>query len=208
MAVPDYSDDAGEPVEKRGFVLYVGLSESKARESGVELGEIVDSLKRDLSLRVPIAESHALAVVGPVNGFPHDLDAVLYAMGETAPERVPEQPKRERNEDDIGVVVDLARHRVLVDDLDAHLTFKEFVILQLLVSNDGTTLSREQLREVIATNDEVDVHDRTIDVHIRRLRVKLGAYPDVIRTVHGHGYRFDHRRDVSVVRLQADRSLR
>lgn len=201
MAVPDLSDSAGSSVERRGFVLYVGLSESKARESGVELVELVDGLKRDLALRMPGAESHARAVLGPVDRFSHDLDAVLHAMGE----RAPEPSSSSVPEDEVGVVIDLARHRVIVDELDAHLTFKEFVILQLLVRNDGKTLSREQLRGVIATKEEMDVHDRTIDVHIRRLRVKLGAYPDVIRTVHGRGYRFDSRRDVAIVRLTGDR---
>ena len=184
--------------EQRGFALYVGLSETKARESGFELTDVVDALRRELIRLVPLAESRALAAIGPVDSSVRDLDIVLNATGERAAEqeelRRPAAPK-----DEAGVVIDLARHRVLVDDRDARLTFKEFALLQVLVRNDGKTLTREYLREMIATNEDSDVNDRTIDVHVRRLRVKFGAYPDLVRTVHGRGYRFDRRRDVAVL---------
>jgi DNA-binding winged helix-turn-helix (wHTH) protein len=187
--------------EQRGFALYVGLSESKARESGIELGEMVDALKRELLTRIPQAESHALAVVAPLGTTERDLDLVLRATIERPPaERaaLAAPPDRIRRP---GVVIDLARHRVLVDDRDVGLTFKEFALLQVLVRNDGRTLARDELRGAIALDDENEVHDRTIDVHIRRLRMKFGDYPDVIRTVHSKGYRFDPRSDVTVLRI-------
>jgi DNA-binding winged helix-turn-helix (wHTH) protein len=185
--------------EQRGFALYVGLSESGARESGVGLGELVDLLKRELSTRIPHAESHALAVVAPIGSTAGDLEIVMRATIEH-PASPPPALQQSLGGERLGVVVDLARHRVLVDGKDVGLTFKEFALLQILVRNDGKTMSREQLREAIVTGDDADVNARTIDVHVRRLRVKFGDYPDVIRTVHARGYRFDPRSDVTVLR--------
>jgi DNA-binding response OmpR family regulator len=48
--------------------------------------------------------------------------------------------------------------------------------------------------------DDVDIpNDRTIDVHVRRLRSKLGRFEDIVRTVRGEGYRFDAHPDVTVL---------
>ncbi|MCU1415121.1 MAG: winged helix family transcriptional regulator [Microbacteriaceae bacterium] len=182
--------------EQRGFALYVGLSESKARESGMELSDVVDALNRELLRLVPRAESHALAVIGPGGEATRDLDVVMHARG--LPEAPPFEPPA-----DSGVVIDMGRHRLLVDERDAHLTFKEFTLLQMLVRNDGRTLSRGELRRAIATEHDTEVNDRTIDVNVRRLRVKLEPYSELVRTVHGQGYRFDGRRDVTVVRGSA-----
>jgi DNA-binding winged helix-turn-helix (wHTH) protein len=186
--------------ERRGFALYVGLSESAAREYGVDLGELLEVLGQHLKAGIPSAETHALAVVAPVGTALSDLDVVLRATIERprdtgiAPSQSDDRPARK------GVVIDLARNRVLVDDREAGLTFKEFALLEVLVRNDGKTLSRQYLREAIATGDDTDINVRTIDVHIRRLRVRFGDFPDVIRTVQGKGYRFDARSDVSVLR--------
>jgi len=183
--------------EQRGFALYVGMSESAARERGLELIDVIDALRRELIARVPLAESHALAVIAPSGPSPHDLDVVLRAFGEGTSAAQPTAGPSDSS-GPVGVVIDLARHRVLVDGRDPHLTFKELALLQELVRREGGTRTREQLRGVIATSDVADVHDRTIDVHIRRLRMKFGAYPDLIQTVHGQGYRFDGRGDVTV----------
>jgi DNA-binding response OmpR family regulator len=161
---------------------------------------MVDALKRELSRRIPAAESHALAVVAPIGSGARDLEIVLRATIEHPPALDALATRPPLLHERLGVVVDLARHRVIVDGDDVGLTFKEFALLQVIVRNDGRTLSREHLREAISTGEEPDVNDRTIDVHIRRLRVKFGDYPDAIRTVHGRGYRFDPRSDVTVLR--------
>ncbi|MES2170896.1 MAG: winged helix-turn-helix domain-containing protein [Actinomycetota bacterium] len=180
--------------ERRGFALYVGVSDAKARENDVDLDQIVGALQLELSVRAPRAESHALTVIAPPDAGPRDLQVVMEALGGQAPEPPPRDPARE-----ICVQIDLARHRVLVDDEDAHLTFTEFGLLQVLVQNEGRTLTRNQLRHAV-TDDTAGAGDRAIDVHIRRMRIKFGAYPHLIRTVHGKGYRFDGRHDVSVLR--------
>jgi DNA-binding response OmpR family regulator len=72
------------------------------------------------------------------------------------------------------------------------LTVAEFRLLTALVQADGRVLSRDQLLDAIYGQDEADVLDRTIDVHIGRLRDKLGddaERPRYIATVRGIGYR-------------------
>ncbi len=198
MARRDYRS---ETHELRGFALYVGLNASDADASGVGLGEIVDLLKRELHSLVPLAESHALAVVAPVGTTATDLDVVLQGAIERSPEQDDTTPDAAAASNS-GVVIDLARHRILVDGSDAAPTLKEFDLLETLVRNQGKTLSRAQLRVAIA-GDDVDTNDRSIDVHVRRLRIKFGEYPDVIRTIYRKGYRFEPRSDVTVVRDRA-----
>ncbi len=66
---------------------------------------------------------------------------------------------------------------------------KEFDILALLAENPGKVFSREMLLDQIWGNDVVVV-DRTVDVHIRKIREKLGDHADLIETLKGSGYRF------------------
>jgi DNA-binding response OmpR family regulator len=68
-----------------------------------------------------------------------------------------------------------------------------------LINHEGQTVSREELIELVWSGDEANApSDRTIDVHIRRLRAKITGYEDIIRTVRGGGYRFDKHPDVHV----------
>jgi DNA-binding response OmpR family regulator len=90
------------------------------------------------------------------------------------------------------LVLDPARHEVTVGDSTVQLTHVEFRLLQTLLEADGRVLSRDQLLDAIYGADQTEVLDRTIDVHIRRLRDKLGDDPDAPRyvaTVRGAGYR-------------------
>ena len=81
----------------------------------------------------------------------------------------------------------------------APLTYKEFALLQFLVLREGQTVKRETIIEALWAADDEDIpNSRTIDVHIRRLRSKLGAYEDIVRTVRGVGYRFDRHADVTI----------
>ena len=80
------------------------------------------------------------------------------------------------------------RHEVRVDGDIVHLTYKEFMLLQLLFENRDRVLTREVLLDRIwglGTERE----NRTLDVHIRTLRAKLGPAGSCIQTVRGVGYR-------------------
>ena len=91
-----------------------------------------------------------------------------------------------------GVVVDPVRHEVLVDSNEVGFTATEFRLLHLLASHPGRVFSRDQLVSRVI-GEGAAVIDRNIDVHVRAIRKKLGAYRDVIDTVRGVGYRFRDR---------------
>ena len=91
-----------------------------------------------------------------------------------------------------GLVLDPDRHEVTIDGAMVQLTHVEFRLLQVLLEADGRVLSRDQLLDAVWGADQAEVLDRTVDVHIRRLRDKLGDDPDAPRwvaTVRGTGYR-------------------
>jgi two-component system phosphate regulon response regulator PhoB len=88
--------------------------------------------------------------------------------------------------------VDEARHSVTVEGAAVELTAKEFGLLCALIRANGRVLNREQLLEgVWGYADAAEIESRTVDVHIRRLREKLGPEAKRIVTVKGVGYRFD-----------------
>ncbi len=86
------------------------------------------------------------------------------------------------------VKVDLVRHRAFVNDEELDLTPTEFRLLECLLRNPGRAFSRQHLMDS-AIGDGALVLERTIDVHIKTLRKKLGSM-DMIETVRGLGYRF------------------
>ncbi len=81
------------------------------------------------------------------------------------------------------------RHEVQVDGQPVSLTVKEFQLLQLLLENRGRVLTREILMDRVWGLGS-DRENRTLDVHIRTLRAKLGPAAPAIETVRGVGYRF------------------
>jgi DNA-binding response OmpR family regulator len=90
------------------------------------------------------------------------------------------------------LVLDSERHEVTVAGSMVQLTHVEFRLLQTLLEADGRVLSRDQLLDAVWGAEQSEVLDRTVDVHIRRLRDKLGDDPDAPRyvaTVRGAGYR-------------------
>jgi DNA-binding response OmpR family regulator len=99
------------------------------------------------------------------------------------------------------LLVDPGRHEVTRAGRAIPLTRVEFRLLQAILEADGRVLSRDQLLDAIYGREQVDVLDRTVDVHVGRLRDKLGDdadQPRYIATVRGVGYRAapsagDHR---------------
>ena len=87
-----------------------------------------------------------------------------------------------------GVRMDIKKHEVTVDGKQVALTLKEFELLEKLMRNQGIVLTRDQLLAEIWGYD-FDGETRTVDVHIRTLRQKLGAKGEIIQTVRGVGYR-------------------
>jgi DNA-binding response OmpR family regulator len=88
-----------------------------------------------------------------------------------------------------SVHLDHAARRLLLDDTEVALTHLEFELLTYLVANRARAVTRSELLERV-WNYETAAGDRTVDVHVRRLRRKLaGAW--TLTTVRGYGYRFD-----------------
>ncbi|MBU3841169.1 MAG: response regulator transcription factor [Candidatus Ruminococcus intestinipullorum] len=87
-----------------------------------------------------------------------------------------------------GVSMDLKKHQVTVDGKLVPLTLKEFALLEKLMRNQNIVLTRNHLLEEIWGYD-FDGETRTVDVHVRTLRQKLGSKCDIIQTVRGVGYR-------------------
>lgn len=87
-----------------------------------------------------------------------------------------------------NVLMNLERHTVIVDNEEVVLTLKEFDLLKYMIENAGIVLSRDKLLEKV-WGYEYEGETRTVDVHIRTLRQKLGEAGSIIETVRGVGYR-------------------
>ncbi len=88
-----------------------------------------------------------------------------------------------------NIKIDIDRHTVFVSGKQVFLTVKEFDLLALLVENQGNVLSREQLLDSIWKID-ADIESRTVDVHVRTLRQKIGDENGaIVQTVRGVGYK-------------------
>ena len=104
--------------------------------------------------------------------------------------------RSEKQEQDVlsagGIVLDRKRHTVSAGGRDIVLTYKEFELLSLLMQNRNIVLERDRLLNEIWGYD-FDGETRTIDVHIRTLRSKLGDAGAYIKTVRGIGYKLEDK---------------
>lgn len=130
-----------------------------------------------------------------INGFAYGADDYLtkpFSPRELAM-RVKSVLKRARPKDNVirledGIVLFLDRRTVTKKGMEVKLTPNEYAILLCLVNNAKAVVNREKLVEYL---NAPDIFDRTVDVHIRHLRQKLEddpKNPQIIKTVHGHGY--------------------
>ncbi len=87
------------------------------------------------------------------------------------------------------IEIDREKYTILVDKKNIVFPKKEFEILSYLAVNPGKVFPREQILSDV-WGDDIYVVERTIDVHVRKIREKLGEYADLIETVKGVGYRF------------------
>lgn len=87
------------------------------------------------------------------------------------------------------ISIDRSAHRVSVDGKELDLTATEYKLLLTLLERRGRVQSRPQLLETV-WEAQPDIQTRTVDMHVQRLRAKLGDSGDLIETVRGFGYRF------------------
>ena len=88
-----------------------------------------------------------------------------------------------------GITIDKAAHIVKIDGEEIELSFKEFELLTYFVENKGLALSREKILNNVWNYDYYG-DARTIDTHVKKLRKKMGAKGDYIKTIWGMGYKF------------------
>lgn len=186
--------------EARGFALYVGLDEKTAGQAGTTLTEVVVALRQKLNDLVPnlAEETFAAVALAPKDAGGRNLDVVRTALHD--PRAIDQLTAAQlRNSSETGLVIDLQRRKVLTGGENAGLTNREFELINYLIEHRGETISRRELIDSVWADDpESAPNDRTVDVHVRRLRAKISGYEDVIRTIRGGGYRFDSHPDVTV----------
>ena len=91
------------------------------------------------------------------------------------------------------IVIDRSARRATLDDAELSLTATEYRLLVALVERRGRVQSRPQLLQAV-WDAQPDIQTRTVDMHVQRLRTKLGREGDMIETVRGFGYRFRSER--------------
>ncbi len=89
-----------------------------------------------------------------------------------------------------GIEINKEAHQVKIDEVPIELSFKEFELLSYFVENQGIALSREKILNNVWNYDYFG-DARTIDTHVKKLRSKMGAKGDYIKTIWGMGYKFE-----------------
>ncbi|MCI9531460.1 MAG: response regulator transcription factor [Lachnospiraceae bacterium] len=99
-----------------------------------------------------------------------------------------------KNEEEVleigGIRIDRLGHQVLVEGREVELSYKEFELLTYFIENKGIALSREKILNHVWNYDYFG-DARTIDTHVKKLRSKLGAKGEYIKTIWGMGYKFE-----------------
>ena len=186
----------------RGFVLYMGIDEETAAAAGTSIAKLAQEIRAYAQSLVSGAESYAAVAVAPAGTPGSALDVVRSTFGDptvnSRQRTETPRPAQAQEPRPSGVLIDLARREVHLDGESLNLTFKEFELLNYLVENGTRTVGRDELLEGLWRNAEEVPNERTIDVHIRRLRSKLGRLANTVRTVRGQGYRFYEHPEVVV----------
>jgi len=91
-----------------------------------------------------------------------------------------------------GIRLDVSRHRLTAEGQEVELTFKEFELLKFLLRHQGQVMSRQQIMDAVWDTDFCG-ESRTVDMHVKTLRRKLGACGSDIKTVRNIGYKLEHQ---------------
>ncbi|MCU1432111.1 MAG: transcriptional regulator, partial [Actinotalea sp.] len=173
------------------FTLCLSLGGSGGGESGllVDLAQAILSL---VSERAPHLDVRSALLLGADGPGGEDVAAPASAT-ERAREAWRTSPA-----DGPGLVVDITAREVVLHGRPMQLTFKEFALLEYLLRSSHRAVSRDELLETVWRGAVPADGSRTIDVHVRRLRDKLGGCLEIV-TVRGVGYRCDPTPDVVLV---------
>ena len=177
-----------------GSVLPEGTLRSEEDRPEVTLPAGLDSLTGPDGPLDPSSPGTLLAVV-PIPGTDSSLAIVGYTVPASAPRDLVQASRRTGR----GLVVDHARRCVWLSGQEVQLTYQEFELLAFLSANPAQVFSRADLLErVWGQRENSHHHTRTVDVHVSRLRRKLGpAFGQCLTTEHRVGYRFDPALEIS-----------
>ncbi len=186
----DRLEDARFAVEPPNAVLVEGLEEVDAGRAALMRIRAVSTLS-DVPVLLAVTVN-ALQSIRPSDAF-DDLVLVPYVPVELYVRvRRAEWDRSEFHSAERikvgGVVIDLAAHEVSVDGRPVVLTHQEFALLRFLSTHRGRVFSRQQLLERVWGVDYYG-GSRTVDIHVRRLRMKLGKDSIPVETVRGVGYK-------------------
>lgn len=180
---------AGEP-SPLGVVVFVEVDEAMAGRSGSTVVELAELLREFAQELLPTAETSAAIALRSPSEAGAQLRAVKAAI--TTPEPAPAAPPTPTPAPlpETGLHVDHAARTAVVDGRPVPLTLREFELLAYLIENRRRSITRTELIEQVWPLG-TRAGTRTVDVHIRRLRLKVRPYGSRIRTLRGHGYRLD-----------------
>jgi len=150
--------------DKTLIVLLTALNDEASHIKGLELGGD-DFVNKPISPKVLVSRITALFRRIQPNANEHKLITVK------------------------DLIIDPAQYKTTINGVSYVLAKKEFELLYLLAAQPGRVFLRNEILSQVWGNDVI-VGDRTIDVHVRKIRVKLGI--DLITTVKGVGYKFDY----------------
>ncbi|PZF82241.1 hypothetical protein C1I92_17720 [Jiangella anatolica] len=166
-----------------GVVVFVEVDEALAGRSGATVVELAELLREFAQELLPSAETSAAIALRSPSHAGAQLRAVKAAIAASPePEPEPDEPN--------GFALDHAARTAVVDGRPVSLTHREFELLAYLIENRRRSITRSELIEEVWPLGTT-TGTRTVDVHIRRLRVKLRRHGRRIHTLRGHGYRLD-----------------
>ncbi|MEN9303579.1 MAG: hypothetical protein RL264_2008 [Bacteroidota bacterium] len=165
---------------------------------GIEACQVI---RKDLNLRQPIiafltSRSEDYAQIAGFEAGADDYIAkpirprLLISKVEALLRRLESNNTGSNEDNPSSIRIDRDRFKVYLKDQEISLPKKEFELLELLVGRPGKVFNREQIMAIVWGNETI-VGERTIDVHIRKLREKLGD--EYIRTIKGVGYTFNEQ---------------
>lgn len=187
---------ASEP----GLALYVGLTGTEGPAGRALLLDVAQAIASVIDDLAPGATTYSAITLGGRNAHTDLVASVRDRLAPTPaaePAAVPvpapraAAPHRE-------VIVDAIAREVTVGGRPVPFTYKEFALLEYLLRAPHRAVSREELLRAVWHKSAWRKGTRTIDVHVRRLREKLGGCPQIV-TVRGVGYRCDPTPEVVLV---------
>jgi DNA-binding winged helix-turn-helix (wHTH) protein len=197
------------PTRYAGIAVYIGLDDATAAAAGTDVRRVAEAIAAVVDRLAPGAERQVTIVPAPAGGAGSSLEAVRRAAGSGPPSSGtvvsqpvsadhPVAPIRRLRSRPADVVIDVSRHRIIVDDRPIGVTFAEFELLRALVHGGGRALTREELLHAMPEAARPS-SARAVDDLVRRLRGKLEPHDDVVRTVRGVGYRLHAHDGVQVL---------